>query len=263
MSIVSNRRVFDAVHHICLMKLLVRLACVAILSILTACSTTANSRAEKDVDRFVRINRATHKFNAGFDRFIFKPVAKTYDRVLPGVVDRRFRKFFMNLRSPIDIVNNLLQGKPVRALSSVGRFAINSTAGVGGLFDPAERLGLEPHAEDFGQTLGKWGVPTGPYLVLPFLGPSTIRDAFGIVAGWQLHPVSHVEDTGVRNTLVVFGLLVRRVELLPFDRTKEIAFDEYIYVREAYLQQRLYELYDGSPPADDEYLREFLFDTDD
>jgi len=83
------------------------------------------------------------------------------------------------------------------------------------------------------------------------------------VAGWQLHPVSHVEDTGVRNTLVVFGLLVRRVELLPFDRTKEIAFDEYIYVREAYLQQRLYELYDGSPPADDEYLREFLFDTDD
>jgi phospholipid-binding lipoprotein MlaA len=180
---------------------------------------------------------------------------------MPYPVEHRVRNFFTNLRSPTDILNNLLQGKFKPGFADLGRFLLNTTAGIGGFFDPAKKLGLTRHPEDFGQTLAVWGVPSGGYLMLPILGPGTLRDQS---AWWALDVrtdvIWHVDDQSTRNTLVVWRYVSDRAVLLPAERTLEESFDEYALLRDAYLQRRRYQIYDEAPPEDEDYL--YLDDED-
>jgi phospholipid-binding lipoprotein MlaA len=206
-----------------------------------------------DKDRFPRINRSVYRFNRTLDRNLLRPVARGYSRVVPQKVERRVRNFFRNLRAPIDIVNNLLQGKFADGFSDVGRFLLNSTAGLGGLFDPAGRIGLERHQEDFGQTLAVWGVPSGSYLMLPLLGPGTVRDWGAFAMDLRADTLIRVRDSDTRWALVAWRFISDRAALLPAERALESSFDEYNLVRDAYRQHRLYDIRDGQT-ADDDYL---------
>ena len=205
------------------------------------------------LDRFERVNRGIYRFNRGFDRAVARPVARAYDRVVPPVVERRFRNFFTNLRAPTDITNNWLQGKFKPGFADLGRFLLNTVAG-GGLWDPAAKLGLERHAEDFGQTLAVWGVPPGGYFMMPFFGPGTVRDwsAWRLDAGTDL--AWRVDDTSERNTLLYWRLVSDRALLLPAERMREESLDEYALVRGAWHQRRRYELFDETPPENEDYL---------
>jgi phospholipid-binding lipoprotein MlaA len=204
-------------------------------------------------DRLARINHATYRFNRMLDRKLLRPIARGYDRTVPQKVQRRARNFFRNLQAPTDIVNNLLQAKFVDGFSDVGRFLVNSTAGIGGLFDPANRIGLERHQEDFGQTLAVWGVPSGSYLMLPVLGPGTARDWGAFAVDLRSDLLMRHDDTSTRDLLVAWRLVADRAALLPAERALESSFDEYNFVREAYLQHRLYDIRDGQT-VDDDYL---------
>ena len=148
-------------------------------------------------------------------------------------------------------LNNLLQGKVGDAASDVGRVLVNTTVGIGGVFDVASEMGLQKHDEDLGQTLGKWGVGDGPYFYWPIIGPRTTRDTFGWVADTAADPVWHVDEIDVRNTLVGVRFIDMRASLLPTDKViEEAAFDKYSYIRDAYLQHRRSEIYDGNPPRE-------------
>jgi phospholipid-binding lipoprotein MlaA len=216
------------------------------------CSAMSGLGDDCDADRFERVNRAVYGFNRGLDRKLVRPLARGYDRIVPGPVDRRFRNFFTNLRAPGDIVNNMLQGKFLPGFSDLGRFLFNSTAGLAGFFDPASKVGLHRHAEDFGQTLAVWGVPQGSYLVLPLIGPSTVRDAVGWAFDTQTDLLVQHSDSSARYTLLAWRAVSDRVGLLIYERQLEQAFDEYVYAREAYLQRRRYDIFDGNPPDEDE-----------
>lgn len=203
--------------------------------------------AEKD--RLVRFNNASFATHNQIDRFLLRPVARGY-AWLPGKVSRRVSNFFENLRGPIDISNNLLQGKPRHGFSGIGRLIVNSTIGLGGLFDPASRMGLPRHAEDFGQTLAVWGVPSGPYLFLPIIGPTTARDLAGLAADWQIGPITQYDDTSTRNSLIFVDLIVKRSEFLSDaeEGARDRADDEYNFVRSNYEQARDDSIFDGYPP---------------
>jgi phospholipid-binding lipoprotein MlaA len=224
----------------------------------TSAQATAETRpiAAPDgaaIDRIPRINRAVFRINRKLDRAVLLPIARGYDRVVPLVVEKRVRNFFTNLLAPIDIVNNMLQGKFALGFSGVGRLMLNSTAGLGGIFDPAARIGLERHPEDFGQTFAVWGVPSGSYVVLPILGPGTLRDWGGFGLDLQLDPLAQYDEMRTRNKLLALRFIVNRVALLPDERTLEASFNEYIFVRESYLQFRRHEIEDGES-TDDDYL---------
>ena len=210
-------------------------------------------REPAEVDRFERMNRGIYRFNRGFDRAIARPVARGYDEVVPPRVERRFRNFFRNLVAPTDIVNNWLQGKFKPGFSDLGRFLLNTTAGFG-FFDPATKIGLERHPEDFGQTLTTWGVPSGGYLMMPFFGPGTVRDWGSWFVDARTDVAWRVDDNSERNTLLIWRRVSDRASLLPAERTLEESFDEYALVRDAYFQRRRYLLYDEELPVDDDYL---------
>jgi phospholipid-binding lipoprotein MlaA len=199
-----------------------------------------------------------YRFDRAFDRRLLRPVARGYDRFVPEVVDKKVRNVFDNLRGPVDIVNNLLQGKFVKGFSSLGRFLFNSTAGIGGLFDPATKVGLERHAEDFGQTLAVWGVPPGSYLIVPFLGPRSLRDWGGWAVDNYGDLLIRVDDQSTRNSLVLWRYISDRAVALPAEPLLEESFDEYVVVREAYWQNRLYEIRNGAIVSED-----YLFLEDD
>ena len=196
-------------------------------------------------------NRAMYVFNENFDRYLLKPVAKGYRAVTPAFARRGLANFFGNLYEPVNMVNNLLQGKLADGASDFGRFAINSTLGIYGLFDVATHIGLDRHDEDFGQTLGVWGMGEGPYLVLPILGPSSFRDAFGEVPDWYLYPTQYMEERSTADKLWVGRLVVRREQLLDATDILEQAAgtDPYVFVREAYRQRRRSMIFDGNPPT--------------
>lgn len=209
-------------------------------------------------DPLEKINRVTYGFNDAFDEVLLKPVAKGYKNVTPPLVRRGVGNFFDNLREPYIIVNSLLQGKPGGALAGTGRLLVNSTVGLGGLIDVGSDLGLEKRDEDFGQTLAVWGVPRGPYIVLPFLGPSSPRDAFGQLGDLGLNGVRFINDTSARDKLTVLAIVDIRARLLPLESQIESSNDPYLFVRESYLQRREYLIYDGYPPEDDFFEEEFL-----
>jgi len=195
-------------------------------------------------------NRAMFSFNDSMDKAFIKPVATGYKKVVPGFARTGVSNFFSNLGDVWIGVNNILQGKLGPGVSDFGRFAINTTVGIVGLFDVASNAGLEKHNEDFGQTLGRWGMGSGPYVVLPLLGPSDVRDAFSeLVVDWHGDPVWYVANIPTRNELVATHFVSERASLLDASRLMEqAALDPYTYVRSAYLQRRRSLVYDGNPP---------------
>ncbi len=213
-------------------------------------------------DPFEGFNRAMFKFNQKVDKYALKPVAKGYRAVLPSPVRKGVSNFFSNLREPIVILNALLQGKFIQAVSDLSRFIWNTTAGLYGLIDVASHMGMEKHHEDFGQTLGKWGVGEGPYLVLPFLGPSNVRDSAGLVVDYETYPPTHMEEQSTRDKLLLTETVNKRSQLLEAGDILEQAAgqDPYIFVREAYRQRRRNLIYDGNPPAPEP--PDFLFEDD-
>jgi phospholipid-binding lipoprotein MlaA len=234
-------------------------AFVALLSLaLVGCASAPNAKKDPR-DPIEGFNRASYKFNDALDRALLKPAAKGYKAVTPDFVEAGVTNFFSNLAQPTVIVNDLLQGKFKAGLNDTGRFLVNTTVGIGGLFDPASAAGLDRNDEDFGQTLGKWGVPSGAYLMVPFFGPSTVRDGFGTGVDVFTNPVRYVDDTGVRYGLAGLDLIDSRARRLPLEDTLNQAYDKYTFIKNAFLQQREYAVKDGNVPAptfDDEPLED-------
>jgi phospholipid-binding lipoprotein MlaA len=214
---------------------------------LSGCATTSSNSANPK-DPFQGFNRAMFAVNEGID-VVVKPVAQGYDAGAPLPVKVGIGNFFGNILDVWTAVNNLLQGKVGDAASDTGRFLVNTTVGIGGVFDVASDLGLKKHSEDFGQTLGKWGVGDGPYFFWPIIGPRTTRDTFGWLVDTNVDPVWRVNDIPLRNSLVGVRFIDVRAGLLPADKVvEEAAFDKYNYIRDAYLQNRRNEIFDGNPP---------------
>jgi phospholipid-binding lipoprotein MlaA len=223
-------------------------ALVALSGLLGGCATSGNPK-----DPIEGFNRAMFAFNEGLDTAIIKPVAKGYDYVLPSPVKTGVTNFFGNIADVFIAVNNLLQGKPAEAASDAGRFLVNSTIGILGLFDVATEMGMEKHEEDFGQTFGRWGVDPGAYVVIPVFGPRTARDTVGLVLDVAVDPVADVDHVASRNTLLAVRLISDRANLLPADKViEEAALDKYSYIRGSYLQRRQSLIYDGNPPRQTE-----------
>ncbi|HET6720156.1 MAG TPA: VacJ family lipoprotein [Rhodocyclaceae bacterium] len=216
-----------------------------------AASTAASAEGHPD-DPWEGFNRGIFAFNEKLDAWVLKPVAKGYDAVTPTPVRVGVANFFGNLGDVWVGTNNLLQGKPRDAASDLGRFVVNSTMGVAGLIDVASPMGLDKHGEDFGQTLAVWGLRSGPYLVLPVLGPSTARDAGGTVFDLGANAVNLFDPESARYLLNGLNLIDRRAELLPSDKVvEEAALDKYSYFRSAFLQRRHYLIFDGNPPREE------------
>jgi phospholipid-binding lipoprotein MlaA len=222
---------------------------VVALALLPACATV--SPGERDP--LERVNRPIYRFNDVLDRRVARPVARAYVNVTPAPVRTGVSNFFRNLSSPSVIVNNLLQGKVTATFVATARTIVNSTIGIGGLFDPATRLGIPTSDEDFGQTLGAWGVAYGPYLVLPILGPSSARDAVGFAGNYFMDPKSYIEDSYIRYGLTATSLLDLRVRLLGSDEMLSRAFDPYVVMRSVYFQRREYQIRDGEMPAEEDF----------
>ena len=204
-------------------------------------------------DRFETINRKVHGFNDFMDTKLMRPAAKAYKKVLPAPVRYSVRNFVGNLSDVGDIINNALQGKPKQALSDFGRVLVNSSIGIGGLFDPASRMGLVDHDEDFSQTLAVWGVPRGPFIVIPGLGPSYARGIFGRANNGRADPLPYYHPVPHRNSLATVRLLSIRAKLLAVDGV--VFGDKYIFYRDAYLQHREFLEKDGQ--LDDPFGEEF------
>ena len=234
-------------------------ALVALLTLaLVGCATQPNAKRDPR-DPFEGFNRASYKFNDALDRAVLKPAAKGYKAITPQFVETGVGNFFSNLGQPTVILNDLLQAKFKPARNDTGRFLMNTTVGIGGLFDPASKAGLDRNDEDFGQTLGKWGVPSGPYLMVPFFGPSTVRDGFGSAVGVYSNPLHYVDDDAWRYGLQGVNLVDSRARRLPLDDTLSQTYDKYGFIRNAYLQQREYQVTDGAAPPpkfDDEPLED-------
>lgn len=229
---------------------------LAALCLLTGCATTG---PKDPADPLQPMNRGTYRFNVAVDKATLKPAATAYRDYVPKVVQTGVGNFFTNLSVPATAVNDLLQGKPLAASQDLLRFVINTTLGWGGVFDIASPSGVPVHTEDFGQTLGKWGVPPGPYLMVPLLGPSTLRDLPSAVADRLLEPLYWFNPGNARWVSLGLSVVNTRAGLLPLDDTISKAYDPYAFVRNAYLQRREYLIYDGDPPerpVDEELLEE-------
>jgi phospholipid-binding lipoprotein MlaA len=218
----------------------------AVVGALSGCATTADNPK----DPYEGFNRAMFSVNEGID-VVVKPVAQGYDAAAPLPVKVGFGNFFGNLWDVITAFNNLLQGKGGDGASDIGRVLVNSTIGIGGIFDVASEMGMEKHTEDFGQTLAKWGVDSGPYFYWPIIGPRTTRDTFGWAVDTYMDPLWYFEPVSLRNSLVGVRFIDMRASLLPTDKiVDEAAFDKYSYIRDAYLQHRLSEINDGNAPIE-------------
>jgi len=224
---------------------------VFLAMLLSMALANANEPQPDPRDPFEPLNRSVYRFNEGLDRALLKPVAVTYSNHMPIPVQRGVSNFFVNAKYPVTLVNNLLQGKIAHAASDLGRLLINSTLGLGGLLDPATPLGLERNDEDFGQTLGKWGVPPGPYIMMPLLGPYTLRDGLGSFVDDFAEPRGYIKPSSTRWSFWVTDKFDRRVRLLDTDSLIERTGDGYAFVRSAYLQRREYLVLDGEVPVED------------
>lgn len=211
-------------------------------------------------DPWERYNRKMHRFNNAVDRVIAKPLARAYVRVVPRPVRLGVSNFFNNLGQPVSAVNALLQGKPKQAAQSLGRFALNTTVGIGGIFDPASDAKLPNRSEDFGQTLGIWGWKRSRYLELPLFGPRTVRDAFGAVGDAPLSPLRQVERDRIRIPIQGLQLVDVRAQLLPTDALREGAEDDYTLVRDSWMQRRDYQIFGDRMDAEDQGLPDYLRD---
>ena len=214
---------------------------------LGGCATQANK------DPLEGLNRGIYKFNDTVDKAVVKPVAGAYKAVLPSPVRSGVNNFFANLGTVVTVINDLLQFKLDKAMDDTGRLAINSTFGIAGLIDWASMDGIEKRNEDFGQTLGHWGAGDGAFLMLPFLGPSTIRDTAGLVVDSVFFdPLGYVDDVRARNLLLLTKFVDTRAQYLPgSDLLDEAALDPYVFMRDAYLQRRNNQIHDGNVTNDE------------
>ncbi len=221
--------------------------------------TSLNVNTEEVNDPLEDLNRKTYEFNEKLDSTILKPTAELYSK-FPPKVKQGVTNFFNNLEEIDTSVNQLLQGKPKKSLNDFTRFVINSTIGIGGLFDVASKIGLERHEEDFGQTLAVWGVPEGPYIMLPFLGPSTLRDTASRPVSSFLSVTFHMTDTDVNIALKSVDALETRERLLDVESL--MSGDKYSFVRDAYMQSMEYEVKDGIDVEDEfvDDMEDFLID---
>ncbi len=223
------------------------LACL----LLAGCATPSGTLTDPKVDPWEGYNRKIHDFNQGFDKAIARPVAKAYDKIMPDAPQRGVRNFFRNLDYPVTLINTLLQGKVVEAVTATGRFLMNSTFGLFGFFDVATKAGIPYIDEDMGQTLAVWGWKDSRYLVMPFFGPYTVRDFIGRSFYGYAHPISYMAREHDNYWPMIFDLISLRAELLPLDADIDAAADPYVLIRDVYLQRREFEIYDGNPPAPD------------
>ena len=222
------------------------LAAVCLLS-----SACASMKGDDPRDPWEGVNRGVYRFNETFDEWLAKPVARTYVKVLHEEIRSRIANFFSNLADPLIGANNFLQGKFTDGVNDWARFAFNSTFGLLGIHDVASEWGLEKHNEDFGQTFGRWGAGPGPYLILPLLGSSTLRDGLGTGVDMYLDPMGEIRPINLRNSLIVLRATNLRADLLEASRIlEEAALDKYVFQRDAYLQRRRSLVYDGRPPRE-------------
>ena len=229
------------------------------LALLTlAANLSANAADTRNAhDPLEKVNRAMFKFNDKVDKAVLKPVAKAYKAVLPQPVRTGVANFFANLEYPVVIANDLLQGKVGQGVHDTERLIFNSTFGIGGLFDIATLMRLPRHDEDFGQTLGVWGVGPGWYLVLPLLGPSTVRDAVALPADAYIDPLYRISDLTARYSLIGVNVVDMRSRIPPAaEQIQAEALDPYLFTRDAYLQRRQRQIEDGQalppPPLEEE-----------
>lgn len=221
-----------------------------ILYALSGCASTAADGERSAADPWEPVNRPIHAVNDAVDRALLKPVAKGYEAVIPDVIRTGVSNFFRNLTTPLTGINNLLQGKGGDAANDLGRFLLNSSFGVAGFVDLATPAGFDRNDEDFGQTLAVWGVPAGPYVVLPFRGPSTLRDALMAPLNGAADPVIWIDDKSVRDKMLVLQVIDTRQRLLAAEEFIKDSQDRYVTLRESYLQNRRYEVLDGDLPAE-------------
>jgi len=229
----------------------VKRLCAALLlaGMSAGCATSGGNPA----DPLEPLNRVVFSFNDAADKAVIKPVARAYRAVLPGIVRTGVSNFFSNLEDIWISVNDVLQGKFQEGIEDLGRVLFNSTFGIAGIFDFASQLGFQKHNEDFGQTLGSWGVGSGAYLVLPILGPSTIRDGFGLLLDTQADLVFQIDGVPVHNSLYGTRAIANRANLLDASSViEQAALDKYAFVRDAWLQRRRNLVYDGNPPRERE-----------
>jgi len=193
-------------------------------------------------------NRRMHRFNTVVDAQVLRPLAHAYTRAVPAPVRASVGRFFRNLGEPANAINHALQGHPGHALAALGRFAVNTTLGVGGVFDPASRLGLRRRdEEDVGQTLGTWGWRRSRYLVLPLLGPRTVRDTVALLADRQMSVLGRINDGTTAAALQALDVVDGRARLAVFDEARQDAYDDYAFVRDAWSQRRVHQIEGGTP----------------
>lgn len=219
-----------------------------------ACASIPQGQPASKKDPWELANRNVFTFNEGLDKYLVRPLTQTYEFIIPEFIRNRLSNVFSNIGDIYTAFNQLLQGKPKEAFDDLTRVLVNSTIGLGGLFDVASDAGLEKHSEDFGQTFGVWGIKDGPYMVLPLLGPSNVRDTVGWVFDLQTDIlINRIENIPVRNTITGVRVINQRSKYLSSSNLlEEAAFDKYTFVRDAYIQRRRNRIYDGNPPLIDE-----------
>ncbi len=236
---------------------------LVVASCLSACATSQNSADEPDSfaqDPFENLNRSMFALNRFGDKILYKPVGKVYKAIIPNFARRGVGNFFDNLTTPRSSLNNFLQGKPGRGFNELGRFIFNTTIGVGGLFNVAAAGDMQRYDEDFSQTLAVWGLPEGPYLVIPIWGPRTMLSTVALPVDIYTDLQLHFGNTGTRDKLYVLRVIDARARLLTTEAIFMKSHDPYIAFREAYLQYREFVIHDGDPPVDDDDF--YIFDED-
>ena len=227
-----------------------------LLSFLLFFTINFSATAEENVDPFEDLNRSVYEFNDTIDDNLLEPVSRAYKDNVPEVAQDGVSNFFGNLRDVTTLANQILQFKPVESVETFGRILVNSTIGLGGLFDVASDMDLTTEDEDFGQTMAVWGVEEGPYVVIPLLGPSTVRDGVGVYVDVTspANMVNEMDDAGFVSASTM-NIVDKRVELLPVTDMLDQSDDPYIAMRSSYLQKRNFDVHDGSPPVeeDDEF----------
>jgi phospholipid-binding lipoprotein MlaA len=222
---------------------------VAAAALAGGCATVPPGAESKD-DPWQGYNRAMYSFNDSVDAAVLKPVAEGYRKVVPQLVRTGIDNFLGNIGDVWSAANQFLQGKVQQGMDMSLRVVTNTIVGLGGVLDPATEMGLVRRSEDFGQTLGRWGVGTGPYLVLPFLGPSNVRDGFGLIADRQASPSTLGSTEYARIAISAIEIVNLRANLLGTTQLVDaVALDRYSFIRQAYLARRLDQVYDGAPPA--------------
>lgn len=234
------------------MKLANRACIVFFAAALAGCATTPQTRVT-DADPWEPMNRGLFQVHETIDKVILKPVVNVYTFITPRFARTGVSNFFNNIDDLFSGVNGVLQWKPVKAGDDFGRVLTNTMFGFGGVVDVASMAGIERGNEDFGQTFAVWGLPQGPYVFIPLLGPSTIRDASGTVVRFELSPTGYIEDVPTRNAIWALGAVDARYQAGDaLDVVNQAALDKYTFIRNAYLQRRRYLIFDGKVPPEQE-----------